>query len=69
MKKGTIKFFRGTLGYGFVIDITTGDEFFVHATTVKSSGILVPLREGDVVFFDVAPGRDGRPQVSKVERA
>lgn len=69
MRKGTVKFFDGARGFGFITDIQSGDDVFLHATALKACSILVPLNKGDVVFFDVGPARDGRQQVSKFERA
>ena len=41
MNKGTIKFFNETKGFGFIKDLNSENEYFVH-----SSG-LVDLREGN----------------------
>ncbi|MBP5588918.1 MAG: cold shock domain-containing protein, partial [Bacteroidales bacterium] len=32
MKRGTVKFFNGRKGYGFIKDADSDNEYFVHAT-------------------------------------
>lgn len=54
MKKGTVKFFNHTKGFGFIKDEETGEEFFVHST-----GLVDRIRDNDVVTFDVEQGRKG----------
>jgi len=54
MKKGTVKFYNSTKGYGFISDIDTGEEIFVHTTGLKTE-----IHEGDQVTFDVTEGKKG----------
>ena len=54
MKKGTVKFFNGTKGFGFVVDAADGTEYFVHA-----SGLIDEINEGDEVEFELQEGRKG----------
>lgn len=54
MKKGTVKFFNQSKGFGFIHDDETGEDVFVHA-----SGLVDEIRDGDVVTFDVKPGKKG----------
>ncbi len=54
MKKGTVKFYNNTKGYGFINDVSTGEDIFVHST-----GLQVDIREGDEVTFDVTEGKKG----------
>jgi cold shock protein len=54
MKKGTVKFFNVSKGFGFIKDNETGQEIFVHAT-----GVIDKIKEGDAVSFDVTEGRKG----------
>lgn len=54
MKKGTVKFFNVSKGFGFIKDNETGQEIFVHAT-----GVIDKIKEGDSVSFDVTEGRKG----------
>ncbi|MBS1650748.1 MAG: cold shock domain-containing protein [Bacteroidetes bacterium] len=53
MKKGTVKFFNETKGFGF-IKADDGEEVFVHVSGLKSK-----IRENDVVTFEVEQGKKG----------
>jgi cold shock protein len=53
MKKGTVKFFNSTKGFGFIKE-ESGEEIFVHVTGLKEE-----VRENDEVVFEVAQGRKG----------
>jgi cold shock protein len=54
MKKGTVKFFNETKGFGFIKDEENGTEVFVHV-----SGLKEEIRENDEVVFDVQDGKKG----------
>ncbi len=54
MKKGKVKFFNNTKGFGFINDNETGEDIFVHV-----SGLKDDIREGDEVTFDVSNGKKG----------
>lgn len=54
MKKGTVKFFNQTKGYGFIKDIETSTEYFVH-----SSGVEQKIKDGDEVIFELQEGKKG----------
>ncbi len=54
MKKGTVKFFNESKGFGFIIDDESKEEYFVHV-----SGLVSEVREGDQVEFDLREGRKG----------
>lgn len=57
MATGTVKFFNAEKGFGF-ISREKGDDVFVHFSQIKAEGYKT-LAEGQVVEFDVAPGRKG----------
>ena len=68
MEKGTVKWFNGAKGYGF-IQRPDGDDVFVHYKAINAEGYRV-LNEGDEVEFEIEMGPKG-PQaanVSKVEQ-
>ena len=54
MKKGTVKFYNETKGFGFIKDAATGEEFFVHV-----SGLVDEIKENDNVEFEVQQGQKG----------
>ena len=54
MKKGTVKFFNQTKGFGFITPEEGGKDVFVH-----SSGLADNIRDGDVVMFEVQEGPKG----------
>ncbi len=54
MKKGTVKFFNETKGFGFISDNETKEEYFVHI-----SGLLDEINEGDEVEFELSEGKKG----------
>ena len=54
---GTVKWFNGEKGFGF-ISREGGDDVFVHFSAIQGDGYRT-LEEGQRVQFDVAPGRKG----------
>lgn len=54
---GTVKFFNAEKGFGF-ISREGGDDVFVHYSNIQGEGYKT-LDEGQLVEFDVAPGRKG----------
>ncbi|PID89499.1 MAG: cold-shock protein [Bacteroidia bacterium] len=54
MKKGTVKFFNESKGFGFIIEEDSTQEYFVHV-----SGLVDEIKEGDLVEFELKEGRKG----------
>jgi CspA family cold shock protein len=54
MNNGTVKFFNDSKGFGFITEVTSGNEYFVHV-----SGLKDEIRENDEVTFDLVDGRKG----------
>ncbi|NNE76575.1 MAG: cold shock domain-containing protein [Pricia sp.] len=52
---GTVKFFNGSKGYGFITNDETGKDIFVHATALNG----VELNEGDKVEYVETEGKKG----------
>jgi len=57
MEKGTVKWFNGAKGFGF-IKRESGDDVFVHFRAIVGDGYR-SLDEGDSVQFDVEQGPKG----------
>ncbi len=55
--QGTVKFFNAEKGYGF-ISREGQEDVFVHFSNIEGSGYKT-LEQGQVVEFDLAPGRKG----------
>jgi CspA family cold shock protein len=60
---GTVKWFNGSKGYGF-IEREGGEDVFVHFSAIQGDGYR-NLEEGQKVEFDVEQGAKG-PQASNV---
>jgi CspA family cold shock protein len=54
MQEGTVKFFNGTKGFGFITPANGGQDIFVHV-----SGLYDEIRENDKVTFEVQNGKKG----------
>lgn len=59
MSKGTVKWFNGTKGYGFIQPNSGGADVFVHISAVQRAG-LMELREGQEVEYEIEVGRNGK---------
>ncbi len=65
MVKGTVKWFNGSKGYGFITP-ENGDDVFVHFNAIEGEGYKT-LDEGDQVEFEITQGPKG-PQANKVTK-
>ena len=63
--KGTVKFFDGAKGWGFITDENKND-LFVHYSNIIMEG-RKSLDENDVVEFEIGEGKDGRTQAVNVQ--
>ncbi len=52
MASGTVKWFNGQKGYGFIQPDDGGNDVFVHISAVERAG-LQALREGQKVAFEM----------------
>ncbi|MGB2575067.1 cold-shock protein [Leuconostoc citreum] len=57
MEKGTVKWFNGDKGFGFITR-ENGDDVFAHFSAIQSDGFKT-LDEGQLVTFDVENGDRG----------
>jgi CspA family cold shock protein len=63
---GTVKWFNGSKGYGFIAPDGGGEDVFVHYSAIQSTGFR-NLDEGDRVEFSVEQGKRGL-QAAEVTR-
>jgi cold shock protein len=56
--QGTVKWFNGDKGYGFITQ-EGGPDLFVHYSEIQSSGYR-SLEEGQKVEFEITDGKKGK---------
>ena len=66
MAQGTVKWFNGEKGFGFIARADGGPDVFVHYSAVQGEGFRT-LDEGQTVEFDVEEGKKG-PQATGVRK-
>jgi CspA family cold shock protein len=64
MTTGTVKFFNGEKGFGFITPTSGDKDVFVHYSNMVGTGYKT-LEEGQQVEFDIAQGRKG-PEATNV---
>ena len=55
MSNGTVKFFNGSKGFGFITPDDGGKDVFVHINGLNG----ISIDEGDKVSYDVEEGQKG----------
>jgi CspA family cold shock protein len=65
MAQGTVKWFNGEKGFGFITPDEGGSDLFVHFSNIAGAGYK-SLNEGDRVSFEVQEGRKG-PEAASVQ--
>jgi len=64
VRKGTVSFYNESKGFGFIKDLETKQDVFVHANNV-----IGEIKEGNLVTYEVENGQRGpnavRVQISK----
>lgn len=64
MAQGTVKWFNGEKGFGFITPDGGGADLFVHYSEIDGRGFR-SLDEGQRVEFEVGQGQKG-PQATQV---
>ena len=64
MPEGTVKWFNGEKGFGFIAPDEGDKDVFVHYSAIAGSGFK-SLDEGQRVAFEVSQGQKG-PQADNV---
>lgn len=64
MATGTVKWFNGEKGYGFITPEDGSKDLFVHYSAIQAEGHK-NLNEGQKVEYDATQGQKG-PQASNV---
>lgn len=59
MSNGTVKWFNGQKGYGFIQPDEGGADVFVHISAVEQAG-MQSLQEGQKITFETERGRNGK---------
>ncbi|MCK2237580.1 MULTISPECIES: cold-shock protein [unclassified Crossiella] len=64
MAKGTVKWFNGEKGFGFIAQTDGGPDVFVHFSAIQGNGYRT-LEENQPVEFEITQGPKG-PQAEQV---
>jgi CspA family cold shock protein len=56
MNKGTVKWFNGTKGFGFIQPDDGSKDVFVHVSAVERAG-MYQLNEGQKLTYDIVADR------------
>jgi CspA family cold shock protein len=66
MQTGTVKFYNGQKGFGFIQPEDGSKDVFVHISALDRAG-LGGLVEGQKVEFELETGRDGRTSAANLK--
>ena len=68
MASGTVKWFNGPKGYGFIQPDDGSKDVFVHISAVERSG-LGGLNEGQKLSYDIEKGQQGKSSAVNLKGA
>lgn len=66
MQTGTVKFYNGQKGFGFITPEDGGKDIFVHISALDRAG-MGGLVEGQKLGFELETGRDGRINAANLQ--
>jgi len=64
MAMGTVRWFNGGKGYGFIAPNDGGDDLYAHYSAIEAQGYKL-LEEGQKVEFNIQVGPKG-PQAANI---
>lgn len=64
--RAATKWFNAQKGYGFITDLDSKEDLFVHHSNIVMDGFRY-LNEDDIVNYDVGVGKNGRDQAVNVQ--
>ena len=67
MEMGTVKWFNGAKGFGFITPDNGGEDLFAHFSAINAKGFK-SLKENQRVSFEVTTGPKGK-QASNIQPA
>lgn len=56
---GIVKWFSANRGYGFIVDLASNNDYFVHHTGIESDVDFKILHERQKVTFELGEGKKG----------
>ena len=66
MATGTVKWFNGSKGFGFIQPDDGSKDVFVHVSAVQAAG-MTTLNEGQKVQFELVKGKDGKTSAGNLK--
>ena len=66
MATGTVKWFNGSKGYGFIAPEEGGKDVFVHISALERAGIN-GLNDGQKVEYEITTGENGKTSADNLK--
>lgn len=66
MATGTVKWFNGEKGFGFIQPDEGGSDVFVHISAVQQAG-LQGLKDGQKLSYELVTDRRGRSSAGELQ--